>query len=61
MEGTRLRRGLQQRDEGRPYDSKWWVLQDSNLQPAGYEPDALTIELRTRKHRESARPGAFER
>jgi hypothetical protein len=25
----------------------WWVRQDSNLQPDGYEPSALTIELRT--------------
>jgi hypothetical protein len=24
----------------------WWTLQDSNLQPTGYEPVALTIELR---------------
>ncbi len=27
----------------------WWTLQDSNLQPAGYEPEALTIELRVRR------------
>ncbi len=26
----------------------WWTLQDSNLQPTGYEPVALTIELRVR-------------
>ena len=26
----------------------WWTLQDSNLQPTGYEPGALTIELRVR-------------
>ncbi len=26
-----------------------WVQQDSNLQPAGYEPDALTVELWTRR------------
>ena len=25
---------------------KWWARQDSNLQPGGYEPPALTIELR---------------
>jgi site-specific DNA recombinase len=25
---------------------KWWARQDSNLQPDGYEPPALTIELR---------------
>lgn len=25
-----------------------WVREDSNLRPAGYEPDALTAELRTR-------------
>ena len=24
---------------------KWWARQDSNLQPSGYEPLALTIEL----------------
>ena len=24
----------------------WWARQDSNLQPSGYEPLALTIELR---------------
>jgi hypothetical protein len=23
----------------------WWAWQDSNLQPSGYEPLALTIEL----------------
>ncbi len=26
---------------------KWWVRQDLNLEPADYEPDALTVELRT--------------
>ena len=25
---------------------RWWTLQDSNLQPTGYEPGALTIALR---------------
>ena len=29
----------------------WWVREDSNLQPDGYEPSALTIELRTRRGR----------
>ena len=24
----------------------WWARQDSNLEPDGYEPSALTIELR---------------
>lgn len=24
---------------------KWWAHQDSNLEPDGYEPSALTIEL----------------
>lgn len=24
---------------------KWWAHQDSNLEPTGYEPGALTIEL----------------
>ena len=28
---------------------KWWARQDSNLQPDGYEPPALTIELRARR------------
>jgi hypothetical protein len=28
----------------------WWTLQDSNLQPTGYEPVALTIELRVRAY-----------
>jgi hypothetical protein len=26
----------------------WWAREDSNLQPSGYEPLALTIELRAR-------------
>ena len=25
--------------------SKWWAHQDSNLERAGYEPAALTVEL----------------
>ena len=25
-----------------PANKKWWILQDSNLRPPGYEPDALT-------------------
>jgi hypothetical protein len=25
--------------------NSWWARQDSNLQPSGYEPLALTIEL----------------
>src|SRR5215471_3351122 len=29
--------------------SKWWAREDSNLQPSGYEPLALTIELRAPK------------
>jgi hypothetical protein len=28
---------------------EWWARQDSNLQPDGYEPPALTIELRAPK------------
>lgn len=28
---------------------EWWAVQDSNLQPADYESDALTIELTARK------------
>jgi hypothetical protein len=27
---------------------RWWAREDSNLQPSGYEPLALTIELRAR-------------
>ena len=27
----------------------WWAREDSNLQPSGYEPPALTIELRARR------------
>ena len=29
----------------------WWAREDSNLQPSGYEPLALTIELRARTDR----------
>ena len=29
-------------------EAGWWARQDSNLQPSGYEPPALTIELRAR-------------
>jgi hypothetical protein len=29
----------------------WWAREDSNLQPSGYEPLALTIELRARAGR----------
>ena len=28
--------------------TSWWAREDSNLQPSGYEPLALTIELRAR-------------
>ena len=28
--------------------NSWWAREDSNLQPSGYEPLALTIELRAR-------------
>src|SRR6478752_4719590 len=38
---------------------KWWAREDSNLQPSGYEPLALTIELRARATRAPARPGGF--
>jgi hypothetical protein len=27
------------------YKRKWWARRDSNPQPSGYEPPALTIEL----------------
>ena len=30
----------------RSITSAWWAREDSNLQPSGYEPPALTIELR---------------
>ena len=33
----------------------WWARQDSNLQPSGYEPLALTIELRARYARRARR------
>src|SRR3990172_4067584 len=29
----------------------WWARQDSNLRPTGYEPAALTSELRARRRR----------
>ena len=32
----------------RLYGTAWWAREDSNLQPSGYEPLALTIELRAR-------------
>jgi hypothetical protein len=28
--------------------NEWWARQESNLRPSGYEPVALTIELRAR-------------
>src|SRR5687767_3791472 len=37
--------------------SGWWVHQDSNLGPAGYEPVALTAELWTRTGDSSRRGG----
>ncbi|CAI2933749.1 protein of unknown function [Aminobacter niigataensis] len=27
------------------FKQKWWARRDSNPQPSGYEPPALTIEL----------------
>ncbi len=38
----------QNRNEPPPHRKAgiWWARQDSNLQPDGYEPPALTIELR---------------
>ena len=31
---------------------RWWAHQDSNLEQAGYEPAALTVELWAREHTE---------
>ena len=31
------------------YYSLWWDLRDSNPEPTGYEPVALTTELRSQK------------
>ncbi len=30
-------------------EQKWWARRDSNPQPSGYEPPALTIELQARR------------
>ena len=38
----------------------WWVHQDSNLGPAGYEPVALTAELWTRTGDSSKRKGGVD-
>src|SRR4051812_9391981 len=38
----------------------WWVHQDSNLGPAGYEPVALTAELWTRTRDSSKRDGCVD-
>src|SRR5438034_6121754 len=42
-------------------DRSWWVHQDSNLGPAGYEPVALTAELWTLRTRDSSKQGAARR
>jgi hypothetical protein len=34
-------------------DFYWWARQGSNLRPTGYEPVALTTELRARDEDES--------
>ena len=34
------------REKGLHEMTWWWARQDSNLEPDGYEPSALTIELR---------------
>src|SRR5215510_11789517 len=39
-------------------DSGWWAREDSNLQPSGYEPLALTIELRARRSGSAATTSA---
>jgi hypothetical protein len=47
------RLGASCRDPGnlRWRGNAWWAREDSNLQPSGYEPLALTIELRARAAR----------
>ena len=35
----------------------WWALPDLNRQPIGYEPTALTVELRARTCTRAARGG----
>lgn len=35
------------------YSSSVWAWQDSNLQPAGYEPDALPLSYRPEKRSQS--------
>ena len=42
-EATNWRRAPGGEDDER---CEWWARQDSNLEPDGYEPSALTIELR---------------
>ena len=32
----------------------WWARRDSNPQPSGYEPPALTIELQARRDKNFA-------
>ena len=39
----------------------WWARQESNLRPGGYEPLALTAELRARSPAEFPPTGALER
>jgi hypothetical protein len=39
----------------------WWARQDSNLQPDGYEPPALTIELHAPRLRTLPRLGRLTR
>ena len=43
----------------RSITSAWWAREDSNLQPSGYEPLALTIELRARRVAGRRRTRAF--
>jgi hypothetical protein len=49
MPASRLRRN-EPEDPGW-HETAWWAREDSNLQPSGYEPLALTIELRARATR----------
>lgn len=48
--GMKCARGLKH-SEQRHESISWWTRLDSNQEPADYEPDALTVELRVRRRR----------